>query len=169
MNVRELALCGLFAAIVAVMSLITIPLPGGVPITLQTFAVPFCGYMLGAKRGLWAMLVYEAIGAVGLPVFSGMRGGIAVLAGPTGGFLVGFFAFVLLCGLRTRHRLTALLLGAAGLLLCHAAGCAWYAVAAGTSLISSFMTASLPFLVKDFLSVTAAWVMADICKKRLPI
>ena len=97
-NIRGMVLCGLFAAIIAVFTLITIPLPSGVPITLQTFAVALCGYTLGCGKGTAATAVYIAIGAVGLPVFSGMRGGFSVLAGPTGGYIYGFIGMTALCG-----------------------------------------------------------------------
>ncbi|MGI6071133.1 MAG: biotin transporter BioY, partial [Blautia sp.] len=98
-HTRQLAFAGLFAAILAVLSVIQIPMPSGVPVTLQTFAVALCGCVLGRKWGFTATLLYVLIGTVGLPVFSGMKGGIGVLAGPTGGFLFGFLALAPLCGL----------------------------------------------------------------------
>ena len=87
-STRDLCFCAIGAALIAVCAWISIP--ADVPFTLQTFAIfAVCG-LLGGKRGTVSVLVYLLLGAVGVPVFSGMRGGIGVLAGPTGGFLWGY-------------------------------------------------------------------------------
>lgn len=89
----------MFAAVLAVMSQIAIPMPSGVPMTLQTFAVALAGAVLGWKLGALSALVYLLLGAAGVPVFSGMSGGLGVLLGKTGGFIFGFIFMALLCGL----------------------------------------------------------------------
>jgi biotin transport system substrate-specific component len=96
----DLALIAGFAALVAVCALLpAIKVGAGiVPITLQTFAVLLAGAVLGAKRGFLAVLLYVVVGAAGLPVFSGGASGLAVLAGPTGGYLIGFPLAAGLCG-----------------------------------------------------------------------
>ena len=95
-----LALCGLFAAIMAVCSMITIPLGfTPVPINLGTLGVFLTGGMLGRKYGTISMAVYVLIGAIGVPVFAGFKGGLAVLAGPTGGYIIGYIVAVFLIGL----------------------------------------------------------------------
>ena len=78
LNVRDMTVMAVFAAALAVMSQISIPMPSGVPITLQTFALALIGYSLGAKRGAMAVLVYLLLGAVGVPVFANFHGGAAV-------------------------------------------------------------------------------------------
>lgn len=97
----DLALVAAFAALIAVCALLpAIQVGAGVvPITLQTFGVLLTGAVLGAKRGFLAVLLYLAVGAAGLPVFSGGKGGFGVLTGPTGGYLLGFALAALLCGL----------------------------------------------------------------------
>ncbi|QIM15490.1 biotin transporter BioY [Leucobacter insecticola] len=86
----DLALVATFAALIAVCAVIPgIPI-GPVPITLQTFAVSLGGALLGARRGFLAALLYLAVGAAGLPVFSGGSAGLAPFAGPTVGYLVAF-------------------------------------------------------------------------------
>ena len=108
---RDLA-AAVFAALLAVLSQIAIPMPWGIPFTLQTFAVALCGYVLGPAWAPVAVGVYLALGAVGLPVFSGFAGGAASLLNVTGGFLWGFLPMALLCGLGSRRgKLPALLLG----------------------------------------------------------
>lgn len=86
---RDLALISVFAAFIAACSIISIPI-GAAPITLQTFAVLLAGAVLGSRRGLLAVLLYLAIGAIGLPVFAGGGAGIAEFVSPTGGYLLGF-------------------------------------------------------------------------------
>ena len=86
---RSLAFVGLSIAIMAVSAWVTVPL-GPVPFTLQMFALVFAIVVLTPRECIAAVTGYLLLGAVGLPVFSGMRGGIGVLAGPTGGFLWGY-------------------------------------------------------------------------------
>lgn len=74
----DLVIIALFAAITAVLSQIAIPMPTNVPVTLQTFAVALCGFCLGSKKGTAAILVYILLGAVGIPVFTGFKGGLRV-------------------------------------------------------------------------------------------
>lgn len=95
----DLAFVATFAAFVAVCSLLpAIPTGGAVPITLQTFGVMLTGLVLGPRRGLLAMLLYLAVGAAGVPVFSGGAAGLAVFAGPSAGYLVAFPLAALLAG-----------------------------------------------------------------------
>ena len=90
LDARSLALAGMMAALTAVLAYIRIPLPfSPVPVSAQTLAVMFAGALLGARLGAFSQLVYVLMGAVGLPVFAGGQGGPAVLAGPTGGYLIG--------------------------------------------------------------------------------
>jgi biotin transport system substrate-specific component len=95
----DLALVATFAAFVAVCSILPgIPGPSGVPFTLQTFAVVLAGLVLGARRGLAAVALYLVVGLAGVPVFADHRAGLAVLTGPTGGYLVGFLAAATVAG-----------------------------------------------------------------------
>lgn len=161
-KVRDMALIALVSAAVAVLSLISVPMPSGVPITLQTFAVAFAGYLLGAKKGTASVLLYILIGAVGLPVFSGIKGGFSVLLGPTGGFLWGFIVLALLCGLKNnaKNKVLPLLLGFAGLLLCHAMGALQYALLASRPYWEAVALVSLPYLLKDGISLVLAFLAA---------
>lgn len=96
---RSLALVSLFAALLAVFGLIPkIDLPLGVPITLQTLGVMLAGCLLGGKRGLQAVLLFECAVALGLPLLSGGRGGLSVFMGPTAGYLLGWPFGALLTG-----------------------------------------------------------------------
>lgn len=95
----DLALIASFAALIAVCALLpAIPVGGLVPITLQTFGVLLAGTVLGARRGFLAVLLYLAVGAIGLPVFSGGAAGLAPFAGPSAGYLIAFPFAALLAG-----------------------------------------------------------------------
>lgn len=167
-STQRMVLVALFAALLAVLSQLSVPLPSGVPVTLQTFAVALCGFALGAKLGTLSVAVYLLLGAVGLPVFSGFVGGIGVFLGVTGGFLWGFLVLAALCG-TAKWPLCAL-----GLALCHLLGIVQFALVAQVPLGAAFATASLPFLLKDLASVALASIAARAIRKglsaaRLPV
>lgn len=127
-HVKNLTQIALAAALITVCAWITVP--AAVSFTMQTFAVFAAAGLLGTRRGTLAVAIYIALGALGLPVFSGFRGGIGVLAGNTGGYIVGFVFASLICGLlisRFGHTVPALFLSMlAGLIVCYAFGSAWY-------------------------------------------
>ncbi len=163
----DLARTGLFAALIIVCTHLSIPLPSGVPLTLQTFAVALGGFLLGPVYGTLAVAVYLLLGAAGLPVFSGFAGGIGRFAGPTGGFLWGFLLLACGCGLGGRRSLPLRFLpGLAGLLLCHLLGALWYARSAGLAFPAAAAAVSLPFLPKDIASLALALAFARLLEKR---
>ncbi len=158
-NVQKTVLTGVMAAILAALSLVSIPLPSGVPVTLQTFAVALCGFLLGPAMGTAAVAVYLIMGAVGLPVLAGMVGGLGHFLGVTGGFLWGFLPMALLCGLGAwaGKKLLVIPLSLAGLAACHLLGLAQFTVVAAMPVWQAFMVASAPYLIKDVISVILAY------------
>ena len=98
-KLQRTVMAGVFAALLVVLSQVSIPLPTGIPVTLQTFAVALCGCVLGPAVGSAAVGVYLALGAVGVPVFAGFSGGAGALVGMTGGYLWAFLPMAFLCGL----------------------------------------------------------------------
>ncbi len=128
MGTLELAYIAFGAALMAICSWISIPM--AVPFTLQTFAVFFVLQVLGGKAGTLSVLVYILMGALGLPVFSGFAGGMGVLFGNTGGYILGFvFVGLIYMGAeklaenKAVVRVTALVLGLA---VCYTFGTAWF-------------------------------------------
>lgn len=168
-KVLKLIYIALFAALTAALSQVAIPTPW-VPLTLQTFAAALCGYMLGWKGGLAALAVYLLLGAAGVPVFANFKAGAQALVGPTGGFLFGFLPMAALCGLQIgrKRAVTGILLGLLGLLLCHAAGALQYAWVSHIGAGKAFLLVSLPYLLKDALSVAGAYFLARVLRKRIP-
>ena len=129
MRVRNMALCALFAALLAVCAWISIP-AGDIAITMQTFGIFLTLGVLGGKRGTIAIATYLLLGVVGLPVFSGFQGGVGTLLGVTGGYIAGFLATGLVYWLMTalgRNKEIFRLLGMLiGLLFCYLLGTLWF-------------------------------------------
>ncbi len=125
----HLALCAFFAALTAAAAQLSVPI-GPVPVSLATFAVYLAGGILGAGGGAVSQAVYVLLGAAGLPVFAGFRGGAAVLAGPTGGYLAGYIVCALITGAGAerfgRKPLPLVLSMIFGTLVCYALGTAWF-------------------------------------------
>ena len=168
-NTLNLVTAALFTALTAVCSQIAVPMPTQVSLTLQTFAVALCGYVLGIKWGLASIITYIILGTVGVPLFSGFKGGPQVLFGPSGGFIFGLILFVLLCGvsLLIKNKALKLVLGLGGLLVCHILGIIQFAVVYKTDIISSFLMVSAPYLIKDVISVAAAFFLSIYIRKLL--
>lgn len=162
----QAALC---TALLCLLAQVTIPMPSGVPITLQTFAVALAGYCQDPKRAALSVTAYLLLGLVGVPVFSAMQGGIGVFAGPTGGFLIGFVPFAVLCALAAAapHIGWTIVLSVAGLACCHACGVVWFSVVAKAALGRAFLLVSAPYLIKDAASVLVAYLLARAVRKAL--
>lgn len=164
---RDLAYIGIGAALIAVCAWISIPT--AVPFTMQTFAIFLLLRLLGGRRGTLSILVYLMLGAVGLPVFAQFTGGIGIMLGSTGGYMLGFvlIGLVYLCserlfGGKNIPQIAALVVGLA---LCYAFGTAWFmvvytrengAVAFGTVL----SWCVLPFIIPDLVKLTLAVLIA---------
>ena len=163
----QLVICALFAAIMAVSAQVTLPLPTNVPITLQTFGVALCAAVGGSMTGTVSTSVYLLLGAVGLPVFSMMRGGFGMLLGPTGGFLFGFIPLAFFCGIVCKNFAFRIGFSVIGLLICYLCGALQYCLIAQIGFIESVTVVVLPFMLKDILSVIAAQLMAVPIRKAI--
>jgi biotin transport system substrate-specific component len=127
---RDLAYIAMGVALIAVCSWISVPMT--IPFTMQTFAVCLVTALFGLRRGMWTVLCYILLGAVGAPVFSGFKGGIGALLGTTGGYIVGFLFTALIVGLAVEkfgRSLPVLIVSMVlGILVCYAFGTAWFMV-----------------------------------------
>ena len=176
-RLRDLILIALFAALISICSWISLPF-FTLPITMQTFAL-FCTVgILGTRRGALAVLLYLALGLIGLPVFSGMTGGFAVLLGPGGGYLIGFILLVLISGRTMRllpaWRFAPFLGMLLGLLTCYTAGALWYmCIWAGTGAAVGFFAALsvcvLPYLLPDLCKLVLALIVSHAVKRHISI
>ena len=155
---KGLALTALFAVLLSIFSLISIPLPFSVvPITLQVFMIYLIVNMLGPYYGTLSCLVYLLIGAIGLPVFAGGTSGIAVLLGPLGGFLFAFPVSAVCGGLISRKVSKSRNLDAArviaacavSLFLIYVIGPFWLAEVARLPLVKAYEIGAIPFIPFD--------------------
>lgn len=168
-SIQKVVMAGMLAAVMAVMSQIQVPLPSGVPVTMQTFAMALAGYVLGWKYGLASTAIYILLGAVGVPVFAGFSGGLSFAVSPAGGYIWGFLPMVALCGLGYEKRnIPALVsLSVAGLAACHILGVIQLGIVTGLGPLAAFMAGSAPYLVKDLVSLAAAYVVAKVIRRAL--
>ena len=171
MKAKNMALCGLFAAVLAVCAWISVPM-GDMAITLQTFGIFLTLGLLGGKRGTVSVLVYLILGAIGAPVFSGFRGGLGALLGTTGGYIFGFMLTSLVYWLVTSLKDTPISRLAAmvfGLLLCYGCGSWWYM----TRYLSSgdltlglvLLKCVVPYLIPDGIKLVLAWLLTGRLKR----
>ena len=149
---RAMIYCALFAALIAVMSQLSLPI-GPVPISMATFGVMLCGAMLGWKYGAAAVGVYLLLGLTGVPVFAGFRGGAGVLAGATGGYLIGYLPCAMLSGLPLpgvqKEWVGRCLLMEIGTVACYALGTLWFMHASGSAWWNAVGLCVAPFLPGD--------------------
>ncbi len=170
LTTRELCQIGVFAAVIAALSPLSIPLPLGVSITPQTFIIPLAGVMLGAKKGTLATVVYILLGALGLPIFSNFAGGLGVVFGPTGGYIYSFPLLAFLPGFaaeRKNYPLLAvcLFLGLSLNLLC---GTLVYAWMTQKSFALAFAACFTPFIPASIVKGILAGVLGVRGAKLLP-
>lgn len=177
----DLGLIAVFAAFVAVCAVLpAIPVgPLAVPITLQTLAVYLTGLVLGGRRGFLAVLLYLVVGLVGLPIFSGFRGGPAVLAGPSAGYLISFPIAALCVGmlgyavLRRSAERSRVVLGLAaatlvgGFLVTRVLGIPGMMLNGGLTLRDAFL-ADLIYWPGDLIKVTLAVLIAAAVHRAFP-
>jgi biotin transport system substrate-specific component len=147
----DLVLIGAGAALTGVLAQVVIPLQP-VPITGQTLAVILVGSTLGALRGALSMVLYLALGIVGLPWFTEASSGWGVVAGPTGGYIVGFIAAAALTGWLAQRSWDRRIVGAfvsmsAGTLVTFAVGLPWLAASLGLNLDQTLQAGLYPFLI----------------------
>lgn len=170
--VKDIILIGMFAACMVVISQISIPMPTGVPITIQVFGIALIGSALGWKRGLYAVCTYILLGAAGLPVFSNFHGGISVLVSFTGGYIWAWPLMAALCGIPTTRPLQlfkASALALLGLAVVEIIGAAQWWLLAGDKTFPVIITYALTaFIPKDMiLTLLGIWAGKEIRNRLL--
>jgi len=175
-HTKDLTYIALMVGIMSVCSWISVPT--AVPFTLQTFAVFANVLLLGGRRGTIAIVSYILLGLAGAPVFSNMTGGIAWLAGLTGGYIIGFvfvgliyWLFESLLAKKLWWQILALVLG---LVVCYAFGTGWFMVVYGNrfgaiSLSSALSMCVIPFIPIDLVKLAAAMLIAKAVERRITI
>lgn len=169
-SIQDICSIGIMTAVTAVMAQISIPMPLGVPMTMQTFAVTLAGVILGAKRGAISMAVYVLLGAVGVPVLANFSGGFQHLIGPTGGFLLSFPIMAYLIGMGTEFRKRKgmfLLFLILGTVVNYVVGVVMFCLLMQSSLWMGISACVLPFLPTAVIKAAAASVLGLQVRERL--
>lgn len=163
----DMVYIGVFAVLIAICSWISIPT--AVPFSMQTFAVFLTVGLLGGKRGTMAILIYILLGAIGIPVFTGFSGGVGVLAGTTGGYIIGFITAALamwglekILGKKTWALALSMIVGLA---ICYAFGTAWFMIvyARNTGAVGLWTVLGwcvFPFIIPDIIKIILALGMS---------
>ena len=171
MKLREITYISLCAIILAVCSWITIP--SVVPFTLGTFGVYLVTLILGGKRGTIAVAIYILLGMMGIPVFSGFRGGAAVLLGTTGGYIIGYiFMSLVMWSLEkwtVKNKWMRIFSMALGLVLCYICGTIWFMItyAKNTGSVGVMAVLSwcvLPYIIPDLIKMGLAFILSKKIK-----
>jgi len=169
-RLQLLILSSIFTAIIGILAQITIPFPL-VPITGQTLAIGLAATILGARYGTISTLLYIAVGAIGVPIFASMQGGIGAIVGPTGGYLIGFIPTAYFIGwyiektkLTFTHVMIANLIG---MIITLAFGTIWLKISASLSWSVAISTGVLPFLIGGILKAALTSYIGVLVKKRL--
>ena len=159
----DIVYIAVFAVIMAICSWISIP--AAVPFTLQTFGVFVAVGVLGGKRGTLSILVFILLGAIGVPVFAGFSGGIGVLAGTTGGYIIGFLEK--LPGKKSVMQIVSMIVG---LIVCYAFGTAWFMIvysrangAVGLATVLGWCV--IPFIIPDIIKIVLAYGLSRKLRK----
>ena len=163
-SVRDICYSGLFAAVIAIMAQISIPMPGGVPMTMQTFAITLAAVVLGAKLSTVSSVIYLLL--------ANFSGGFDKFIGPTGGFLISFplMAFIIGWGADHRHAfrgayVLALIIGT---IANYVVGTAMFCVLMNSSIAAGVTACVLPFIPTAVIKAVLATVIGFLVRKRIP-
>ncbi|WP_169570004.1 biotin transporter BioY [Sneathiella limimaris] len=177
MTTKDIVYIALFAALMAALGVVP-PVPAsafGVPITAQSLGPMLAGGILGAKRGGLSMLLFVVLVAVGLPLLSGGRGGLAVFAGASGGFVIGFIAASFVVGiiverfwqnLNMVHVAFASVIG--GIIVLYGFGVPWWSISAQVPMLD-VLKGSMVFIPGDLIKAGLATAIILVTKKSYPL
>ncbi len=159
----------LMTAVTCILAPLSVPI-GPVPISFTNLAIYISLYLLDWKRGTVSYFLYLLIGFAGLPVFSGFTGGVAKLAGPTGGYIVGFIPMAIIAGIVIDHfhqRWLQLLGMIVGTAICYALGTAWFCMQSGYTVSAALAVCVIPFIPADLIKMLIAMTIGPEIRRRM--
>ena len=168
-SIQDICRIAIMTAITAVMAQISIPMPLGVPMTMQTFAITLAGIVLGSKKGGMSILVYVLLGAIGVPVFAGFSGGFQNLVGPTGGFIISFpiMAYLIGLGVELKKKELFVLFLVLGTVSNYVVGVILFCVVTQSPVATGITACVLPFIPTAIIKAVVASVLGLELRKRL--
>ena len=166
----QMAVTAVMAAVLCVLGPLTVPI-GAIPISLANFVICLTAWLLGPKFGTLSVVIYLAIGLIGVPVFSGYGAGLAKVAGPTGGYLVGYLLLAFIGGLFIEKSNGQPVVSAVGLVLgdaaCYVLGTAWFVFQTGSTVAHALDVCVYPFIPFDLAKVVIAVALGSVLRKAL--
>lgn len=169
-TVYQLCFMALMAAVTCILAPLSIPI-GPIPISLTNLVVYFTVYVIGLKAGTCSYCLYVLLGVVGLPVFSGYVGGPAKIAGPTGGYIVGFVLMALIGGYviekTNRNMVLVIIAWIVGTMVDYALGTEWFAYVQHCTVGYALKVCVYPFIVFDLIKIVAATFLAKAVRYAL--
>lgn len=171
LSTRDLCMIGLWTAVIAVMAQISIPMPMGVPMTMQTFAITLAAVVLGSKKSAAATGIYVLLGAIGIPVFAGFSGGFGNIVGPTGGFILSFpiMAFIIGLGVEMKkdNKLMFIVMLVVGTLVNYVIGVLLFCMVTGSGVMTGITACVLPFIPTAIIKAVLASLLGLQMRMRL--
>ena len=144
---------------------------GPVPISLTNLVIYIAIFLLGTKLGTTSYVIYLLLGAVGLPVFSGYAGGLTKLAGPTGGYLIGFIPMAIICGIVvekwSKNKIIVACGFVAGTLVAYIFGTIWFVIMMKCEVWYALTVCVFPFLIGDGAKIAISIILGSTLRKRL--
>ena len=170
-STRDLCMIGLWTAVIAVMSQFSIPMPMGVPMTMQTFAISLAAIVLGARKSTLATGIYVLLGAIGIPVFANFSGGLSYVVGPTGGFILSFPIMAFIIGLGSEYGIKnkGVFIGALvmGTVINYIVGVLMFCIITKSPIQTGIMACVLPFIPTAIIKAVLASVLGLQMRRRL--
>ena len=169
LSVLQMALIGVMTAITCILGPLSIQIPGTpVPISFTNLAIYITLYVLGMKDGTISYLIYLLLGVVGLPIFSSFTGGPAKLAGPTGGYLIGFIFMALIAGFfidrfpkKYWFHVIGMVLGTA---VCYLFGTVWLCYQMKIGFIAGLWAGCIPYLPGDGVKIVISVILGPVLR-----
>ena len=169
-QIYQFACCALRAALMCIFGPMSVPI-GPVPVSLTNLVIYFTVYLIGMKGATISYLIYMLLGIVGLPVFSGYQGGLAKVAGPTGGYLVGFILMALICGFvmeKSNVNIPITVVGMiVGTLVAYAFGTVWFVQLMDVTYSYALTVCVFPFIPVDLAKIGIATVLGKVVRMAL--
>lgn len=170
MKAQKIALTGILAAVICILSPFSVPV-GAIPVSLATFAIYIAASTVKTKSSVSAVIIYILLGAAGLPVFSSFQGGLHIITGVTGGYIIGYIPCALIIGLLINKyenkKFIYALSFVLGTVACYAVGTAWYMIQTNSSFTAAVSVCVLPFIIGDVIKISAATALGYVLRKRI--
>ncbi len=167
-TLRELSQISMMAALIAIFSQIIIPMPYGVPMTLQTLIIPLVGILLGAKNGTLATVIYILLGMIGLPVFANFGSGFTALFGPTGGFILSFPILAYFAGISyNKNRFYFLFMLIISVLINYVVGVIYFSIITDNSILLSITYCVTPFIPTTIIKIIFIFLFGNTLRATL--